>query len=607
MDETTGLPPDPALPPDMPEPEAHPAPEPEPVVPEPEPEPAAPEPEAEAAAPEPEPEPEPSPSLSRSPSRSLSAEPEPGAEPEPDAAEAPLPEEPPHATAEQVQPEHEHLAQEHALRLEGEIEALRTGHMDGERRRFRDFFEHERKLHGLFKELRPLHPHDRHRLWKILKQVGADARRAQEEEWESRRYQSIEARETVDEKLRAAEALTQSAAGGADYRRAESMLNEIRNLLASAAPGAPGQLLIGPDRRACWERWRSVRDALRKKHGGGQEQAHRELSALVAEVTAQAAEGDPLQVTQRIKELQAQLGKADLRRGQFEELRKRLSAAWQQAQGRMAGQRHERSQQRDEWRGRMEQHLARWRQSARAEARPARPPGRAGRQAHRDGAPGALRGLRRAGAPVAGGHGREAAPHRGVRRRAGEAHPRDRAPHRRAQAPAPADRRGPRGPRRRRSPRHHRLRRPLRRKRRRRPRRSPRRDVHPHPDPPRHDVTRLHLHREGPPQGGPPQARDPQGHLALVLLRRQDRRARPERRGQELAAAHHGGRGPRLTSARPSSARATPSACSSRSRSSTRPRPCSRTSRTAWAARWPCCAAGTRSARASPSRWTTTR
>ncbi len=33
------------------------------------------------------------------------------------------------------------------------------------------------------------------------------------------------------------------------------------------------------------------------------------------------------------------------------------------------------------------------------------------------------------------------------------------------------------------------------------------------------------------------------GHLAVVLLRREDRRARSERRGQELAAPHHGGRG----------------------------------------------------------------
>ena len=41
----------------------------------------------------------------------------------------------------------------------------------------------------------------------------------------------------------------------------------------------------------------------------------------------------------------------------------------------------------------------------------------------------------------------------------------------------------------------------------------------------------------------PPDAVGPEGHLAVVSARREDRRARPERRGQELAAEDHGGRG----------------------------------------------------------------
>jgi hypothetical protein len=354
-------------PPAVPEPEAVPelaaAETPEAAVTEPEPEPAPAEaPEAESAEPEA--------ALAQTP-EAESAEPEPAPaetpeaeSAEPEAAPAETPEaESAEPEAAPVHPEQEHLARENAQRIESEIDALRSGHMDGAHREFRAFFEHERRLHELFKELHPLHPHDHHRLWKTLKQVGADTRRAQQEEWESRRYQSIEARETVDEMLRAAEALTQSAESGADCRRAESTLNEIRNLLGSAAPGTPGQLLIGPDRRACWDRWRGARDALRKKHGGRQEQAHQELAARVTEVAGRATEGDPFQATQRIKELQAQLGKADLRRGQFEELRKRLSAAWQQAQARMAEQRHERTEQQAEWRGRLEQHLARWRQT----------------------------------------------------------------------------------------------------------------------------------------------------------------------------------------------------------------------------------------------------
>ena len=269
------------------------------------------------------------------------------------------------AAAEQARAarEHERLARENSLRLEHEIESLRAGHLVGARREFRAFFEHERRLHQLFKELSPLLQAERHRLWNALKQVGVEMRSAQQEEWESRRYQSIEARETIEEKLRAAEALAQGARGADAYRKADSLLNEARVLLGSSAADSPGQVLIGPDRRACWDRWRAARDVLRQRRSGLQEQDHQALGALVAEAAERATGGDPFQAVQRVKELQAQLGKAYLRRGQFEELRKRLSEAWQVAQARIVEQRQERTRLRGEWHRRMEGHLARWQET----------------------------------------------------------------------------------------------------------------------------------------------------------------------------------------------------------------------------------------------------
>ena len=74
-----------------------------------------------------------------------------------------------------------------------------------------------------------------------------------------------------------------------------------------------------------------------------------------------------------------------------------------------------------------------------------------------------------------------------------------------------------------------------------------------------------------------------QGHLAELLPGRQDRRARPQRRRQVDAAADHGRASTRSTAARRSSRPARPSGCSSRSRSSTSPRTCAATSRTACA------------------------
>ena len=85
-------------------------------------------------------------------------------------------------------------------------------------------------------------------------------------------------------------------------------------------------------------------------------------------------------------------------------------------------------------------------------------------------------------------------------------------------------------------------------------------------------------------------------NISLVVPpRREDRRARAERRRQVDAAADHGrprGAVERRGRAR---ARARPSGCSSRSRSSTRPRTCAATSRTACASCATCSTASTRS------------
>ena len=191
--------------------------------------------------------------------------------------------------------------------------------------------------------------------------AAAEVRRARGQDWESRRYQSIEACESVEEKLREVEALSQGASGAEGFHRAEALLNEVRALLGSDAPDSPGRTLLGPDRRACWDRWRKVRDALKHVRAVQQEQDYQALAAPVVEVNEYARSGDAYEAVRRVKELQARLGKAYLRRGQFEVLRKRLSEAWQAAQARIGELRRERAARRNEWRARMEGHLARWR------------------------------------------------------------------------------------------------------------------------------------------------------------------------------------------------------------------------------------------------------
>jgi hypothetical protein len=179
--------------------------------------------------------------------------------------------------------------------------------------------------------------------------------------WESHRQQSLKARETFEERLRNAEELAQGTQSAGTVRRADALLNEVRTLLGSDLPGTPGQLLIGPDRRACWDRWRRVRDALKLVRDRQHDQDYQTLGAPVAEATECARSGDPSEAMRRVKDLQGRLSQACLRRGQFEELRQRLSEAWLAAQARITARRQERSQQREEWRTRTKGHLARWR------------------------------------------------------------------------------------------------------------------------------------------------------------------------------------------------------------------------------------------------------
>src|SRR5262245_26976793 len=56
----------------------------------------------------------------------------------------------------------------------------------------------------------------------------------------------------------------------------------------------------------------------------------------------------------------------------------------------------------------------------------------------------------------------------------------------------------------------------------------------------------VYLHDEGAREGPPPRCQSARRHLAVVLLRRQDRRAGPERRRQELTPQDHVRRGHEL-------------------------------------------------------------
>jgi hypothetical protein len=179
--------------------------------------------------------------------------------------------------------------------------------------------------------------------------------------WETHRHQSMQARATIEGRLQEAGRLAEGTQGAGGYRRADTLLNEVRTLLGNESPGSPGQILIGPDRRACWDHWRQVRGTLKRVRDLHQQRDYQALVAPVTEVIEDARGGEPSAVMQRVKDLQGRLGQACLRRDQFDELRQRLAEAWRVAVARNAALRQERSRHRDEWRTRLEAHATRWR------------------------------------------------------------------------------------------------------------------------------------------------------------------------------------------------------------------------------------------------------
>jgi hypothetical protein len=128
--------------------------------------------------------------------------------------------------------------------------------------------------------------------------------------WEAHRRQSMTARETIEGKLREAGGLSEGTQGAGGFRKADALLNEVRSMLGSELPGSPGQILIGPDRRACWDHWRQMRGTLKRVRDLRQAQDYQALVVPVAAVIEDARSGEPAVVMQRVKELQGQIGRA---------------------------------------------------------------------------------------------------------------------------------------------------------------------------------------------------------------------------------------------------------------------------------------------------------
>jgi hypothetical protein len=56
-------------------------------------------------------------------------------------------------------------SQENATKIERELDVLKSGHQGFLNRRYKEFWEHVKQIHELFKTLKPLHREDRERLW----------------------------------------------------------------------------------------------------------------------------------------------------------------------------------------------------------------------------------------------------------------------------------------------------------------------------------------------------------------------------------------------------------------------------------------------------------
>jgi len=139
--------------------------------------------------------------------------------------------------------------------------------------RYKESWEHARRISAMFKTLKPLFRDDRERLWAAYSTVCKEMKRAQACERESQRADSCEKRDLVMSKIREAYHQAEGAASAAEFAEADALLGEALAWMKNGCEGfntvtqlisriLSSGVMTREDREACWTEWKEAKELL---------------------------------------------------------------------------------------------------------------------------------------------------------------------------------------------------------------------------------------------------------------------------------------------------------------------------------------------------------
>ncbi|MGH9822002.1 MAG: hypothetical protein ACREDR_01915 [Blastocatellia bacterium] len=164
---------------------------------------------------------------------------------------------------------------------------------------YKEFWEHVKEIHQLFKTLKPLFREDRERLWTRFDEICKQTKDAQTREQNARKNNSQWKRRIVESKITAAYQAVHYAQDTDELRRARGLLSEAREIMKDSWDGlghiggftpfaAQGPLILTrEDREACWQHWKEVEDYLNQRWRAFSEERDRVLSNNYAHFKSQ--------------------------------------------------------------------------------------------------------------------------------------------------------------------------------------------------------------------------------------------------------------------------------------------------------------------------------
>ena len=151
----------------------------------------------------------------------------------------------------------EEKARKNAREIESEIESLKSGHWDWFNRKYKDFWEHARRISYMFKTLKPLQRDDRERLWEMFDALCKEVKRKQKSEHENLKFKSERNRNEILKEAENARPCSLFGFSPPDVETMKALSRVLKN--ASSMLSEYKREMYGEHKQECFIRIQEIR------------------------------------------------------------------------------------------------------------------------------------------------------------------------------------------------------------------------------------------------------------------------------------------------------------------------------------------------------------